>query len=314
MNIRKRASITLEAALAFPLFFFACMALCYLFVFMKTEYTVQRGMFLAARSVSSYGAIVEPMAEYKNSAFDSLEEKLPFAEKNEVKELLSGLAERVTGFDDISLEGVLTGAADRVIVKGLVETQLPDEIYRYIDGGISGMDFIGSVLFTRQKCIDIVCSYKLKLPGDTFTGIRIPVKQKLTYRYFCGTETKSLLVEEEQEETPKEEPVEDEEIVLITDTGYCYHRSYSCPNLNIRPKQAMTDEVDKLRNDGGAKYYECEFCVKKKKKQQECYITPEGDRYHFDKKCQGLKRTIYEVKISEVGKKRACKRCAKDKE
>lgn len=300
--------------MAFPVFFFACMALCYLFVYLKTEYTVQRSMFYAARSVSSYGSVIETLEDYKSKAFDSLNEKMPGGENKEVGKLISGLAEKITGLEDFSLDRLLTGTADSVIVGGLVEAQLPKGIYRYIHNGAGGLEFKGSVLFDRKKCIDIVCNYELKLPGGMFENLGIPVSHRLRYRYFCGTETKSLLEEVTEDGESGNEPESEEEIVLITDTGYCYHRSYSCPNLNVRPKPAVTDEVDRLRNDGGAKYYECEFCVKKKKKQENCYVTPDGDRYHYDKKCQGLKRTIYEVKISEVGKRRACKRCAKDKE
>lgn len=310
VNKYKRASITVEAALAFPVFFLACMALCYLFIFLRTEYMVQRELYYTARSVSVYGDIVEPVVKAKNRHLEDAGNSLFAGADKGLRTMLGTLAEKLAGVDDFSIEGLISGAADNIVVGAVVRSQLSEEVFKYIRGGSSGMDFTGSVLFDQDKCIRIVCSYELVIPGGIFSSLGIPVEHNIKYRYFCGTEVESLLSEVEESEEPAEETGEDE-IVLITDTGYCYHISYSCPSLNIRPKEAKTAELESLRNDGGAKYYACEFCVKRKTKKFDCYITPEGDRYHYDKKCQGLKRTIYEVKLSEVGKKRACKRCAK---
>lgn len=312
-NTNKRASLTVEAALIFPVFFFACMALCYLFIYLKTEYTVQRSMFYAARSISSYGKLVEPVAKARNKTADVVGNEI-FGDNGELlKSTVKQLAESVSDISGINIDGLLSGATDRLLVGALVEAQLPEGIYRYVSDGSRGFDYSGSVLFDHDKCIEIKCRYELKLPGGMFSDLGIPAEHYLKYRYFCGTEEKSLLQEVTPAEAPGGESEQEEEIVLITDTGYCYHYSYSCPNLNIRPKQVATADIEGMRNSGGAKYYQCEFCVKKKKSQETCYITPEGDRYHYDKKCQGLKRTIYEVKLSEVGKKRACKRCSKEK-
>ena len=66
-----KASLTVEAALAFPVFFFAVMALCCLFLYMEAETAVGEAMLETARSVSVYGDILkEPPVEL------ILEEKL----------------------------------------------------------------------------------------------------------------------------------------------------------------------------------------------------------------------------------------------
>ena len=161
----------------------------------------------------------------------------------------------------------------------------------------------------------MVCSDELKIPLVFFPDISVPVSHTLRYRYYTGTEVKSLLVEvtdDEGKDDGSEE--EQEEEVLITETGRCFHYSYSCPSLNIKPKKISFDSVGQKRNEGGAKYYACEFCAKNKDECSECYITPDGDRYHFDKNCQGLKRTVESVPISKVGKRKECKRCRSVKE
>ena len=146
---------------------------------------------------------------------------------------------------------------------------------------------------------------------DILSGITIPVRHTIKFRYFSGTEVRSLLEEvvqddEDTKDNPKEEEVEQ---VLITETGKCYHFSYSCPALNVRPTAIAFSDVGDKRNEGGGKYKPCEICVGKREDAVTCYITPDGDRYHFDPTCHGLKRTISSVPITEVGKRRACKRC-----
>ena len=52
------ASLTVEAALAFPVFFFAVMALCCLFLYMEAETVIGEAMLETARGLSIYGDIV----------------------------------------------------------------------------------------------------------------------------------------------------------------------------------------------------------------------------------------------------------------
>ena len=304
------ASVTVEAALAFPIFFFACMTLCYLFVFIRTEYTVQREMYYAARELSAYGAVIEPVAGIKNAVLKEAENSIygKDSKLNTVATAVEAVSALLPSTNGFSLKNLISNTADSIIVSGLLSARLPDEVFENIDGGSSGLDCSGSILFDAEKCLVMKCSYSFSVPLVFLPDIQIPVEHSIKYRYFSGTEVRSLLEEVKKDEENPEETVEEEK-VLITDTGYAYHYTHDCPALNVRPKKIYFYEVGQKRNDGGAKYYPCEFCVKNKPEQEECYITPDGDRYHFDGKCQGLKRTILTVGISEVGKRRECKRC-----
>ena len=68
-------------------------------------------------------------------------------------------------------------------------------------------------------------------------------------------------------------------------------------------------EVGSQRNENGAKYYPCEHCARGEKPER-LYITTDGDRYHYRLNCSGLKRTIIEIRRSQIGSLRPCKRCA----
>ena len=306
------ASITVEAAFAFPLFFFACMALCYIFVFIKAEYIVQRELYYAARDITGYGAVIEPIIELRDGLWGKAESGI-YGEDSDEKykaDVIAALTALLPDTNGLSLKNLVNNAADSLILASLVDERIPEEIGDLIDGGIGGMSFYGSELFDREKCLNIVCSYSFKLPMGIFPDIRIPATHKMRFRYYTGTEVKSLLKEVEQDDPVQEEKEEEkEEEVLITETGHRYHYTYSCPALNIKPKKIAFKTVGEKRNDGGAKYYACEICALNKPECEECYITPDGDRYHFNGSCPGLKRTIESVPISKVGKRTECKRC-----
>ncbi|MCR5728088.1 MAG: hypothetical protein K6G24_11550 [Lachnospiraceae bacterium] len=311
-----KGSITVEAAFAFPLFFFACMALCYLFVFIKTEYVIQREMYYAARELSGYGPVIEPVIDLRNRLLTDTENGILGEDSDEkgLADVIGALTDLIPGNNGLSIKNIISNAGDALVLGAVMSHRLTDDEVWLVDGGKSGISCYGSELFDREKCLNLVLSYDLRLPLALFPDISVPVTHTIRYRYYTGTEVKSLLFEVKQDDGEEESEEEKEEEVLITDTGHCYHYSYSCPALNVRPKKIAFDTVGQKRNDGGAKYYPCEICARNKTKCADCYITPDGDRYHFDKSCPGLKRTIESVPISKVGKRRECKRCRNLKE
>lgn len=322
INIEKKikASMTVEAALAIPIFFFACLALCYLLMFVRVEYVIQREMYYTAKEISGYGVIIEPVAKYRNKYLSEAEANVygdsGLKKKSDIIQAISSLLP--SGGNGISLKNLISDTADSLIIEAVMENKISDTIKKYLDSSGRLINCDGSILYDYDKCIFLKCNYYLTLPLGIFGDIKIPVSHTLRYRYFTGTEVRSLLEEvvqePEKEDEKEEEEKEEEELVLITETGKCYHYSYSCPALNIRPSPVLFENVGSKRNDGGGKYKPCEICAINKKAVPTCYITPDGDRYHFDKGCYGLKRTISEVPISQVGKRRECKRCKNMKE
>ncbi len=96
-------------------------------------------------------------------------------------------------------------------------------------------------------------------------------------------------------------------IVYVAENGTVYHLSRSCSHLDLSIRPIDRGDVDNARNAGGGKYKPCEICGGG---SGTVYITDEGDRYHSSLTCSGLKRTIYEMRLSEVGNRRLCSRCA----
>lgn len=100
----------------------------------------------------------------------------------------------------------------------------------------------------------------------------------------------------------------EEMYVYVTETGTAYHRNRGCSYLNPSIRQVQAQEVGALRNKNGAIYYACLLCDGDGRGGGR-YITDYGTNYHESISCSGLKRTIYEIKWSEVGARTPCSRC-----
>lgn len=101
-----------------------------------------------------------------------------------------------------------------------------------------------------------------------------------------------------------------ETIVYMTPSGTVYHKSRDCTHLALTIRNISFEKIEGERNESGGKYTACEHCVKKGKQNGMVYITDYGSSYHNSINCQGLKRTIMAVPLSEVGGRRCCSKCA----
>lgn len=100
---------------------------------------------------------------------------------------------------------------------------------------------------------------------------------------------------------------EGEVYVFITKTGTVYHRNRNCTHLNPSVKAIHFKDVAEKRNENGAIYYACELCGDGE--GTVVYITEQGNRYHASLQCSGLKRTIFSIRLSEVGGRPPCSKC-----
>lgn len=102
---------------------------------------------------------------------------------------------------------------------------------------------------------------------------------------------------------------EAENMVYVTASGSVYHKKLNCSHLNLSVSKVAGASVSAKRNEYGEKYHPCESCSRNQQPGSAVYITKSGNRYHNDKNCSGLKRSVRLVKESEVGDLHPCKRC-----
>ena len=100
---------------------------------------------------------------------------------------------------------------------------------------------------------------------------------------------------------------EQETYVYTTPYGTVYHLNDDCTHLNLSIKKVLLVTAYEEKNIYGERYQRCERC--KEPFGTLVYITQEGNRYHSQRDCSGLKRTVQQVPLSKVQGMNCCVRC-----
>lgn len=183
------------------------------------------------------------------------------------------------------------------LAKGMLAIHLSDDenISRYISGetlGISLMEseFDGNEIFLKAN-------YRMKFPVELLGKQYVYLHQQACYRKWTGWK--------DEQDKKQENGV----YVYVTETGKAYHQTNSCPYLDLSIQMVETTGISAIRNKGGQKYRACSACAKKNGKKEEVYITSYGECYHYSISCSGLKRTVYRIKLEEIGGRSRCSKC-----
>ena len=145
------------------------------------------------------------------------------------------------------------------------------------------------IILTKVQTIEPIIPFISYPSSKTIVNCRI--------RKWTGYQNENLVTDKVEEEW-----------VYITQTGNVYHRSRSCSHINISIHCCSLDCVSSLRNRSGEKYRLCERCGASGGLGL-VYITEQGNRYHTNVRCSGLKRTIETIPISKVAQRRPCSKC-----
>ena len=196
------------------------------------------------------------------------------------------------GFD-LSDFGIETGVGTASI-----QGQITDQsLFSLVVGGRAGIICTAETDDGDDDFVTLKAVYQIKLPITMLGMQTFRVQDRVSARKWTGYD-------------PTESSESGEELVYITETGVAYHKDRGCAYLNPSIQTVPYAGVDLLRSSSGNKYYPCELCAKNVQGAS-VLITNYGNRYHTDANCSGLKRTIYQVPISEVGGRHACSKCAK---
>ena len=101
---------------------------------------------------------------------------------------------------------------------------------------------------------------------------------------------------------------EEEQIVYMTEYGSVYHKNRSCAHLSLSIQAVSSVRVKDKRNESGECYYPCEYCDEDGI-YTVFFITLHGNRYHTTTKCQGLKRNVRSLPVSETEGVKPCSKC-----
>jgi hypothetical protein len=280
-NHYARATLTVEAALIMPFFLYFMIAFLYFIQLFSLQEHIQAAITKLGLDFSKSAYIYEEL---------SLEEIVDFDQS-------------IFGMDDgIGVQELASSIMDQVILKLYAMKYLKKDILDHsgIHQGMEGVSFEGSNILDEQGCIDIIVSYKVKIPITVFALKNMKMVQRIKLRAWTGHEVPSNYTKEDDKE---------EIIVYVTETGSVYHKNRECSHIRLSIRSVI-GVPNGLRNDNGGKYYPCESCCKGVEDPfMTYYITSDGTRYHTSNTCSRIKRNVKEVRISEVGSRKPCKRC-----
>lgn len=278
-------TLTVEATLVLPIFTYCMIAVIYLFQIISIHEHIQNTITEIAYETTRFAYVYHRIEEYKD---ENQDENL-----GEVS-------------DDSFFQNM-----DVIFTRGIGSTyykiQLNSRLNQdFIDNSCvkNGMDGITTYLSSfmeYEDTIDIIVSYKIKIP----IGIRyldeIPMLQRVRLKGWNG----------KQVDTGNEEDTNVEEVYVALH-GEVYHKTKDCTYINIKVEEIPFSSINLTTNKSGEAYSKCNICAKGQTvNSQHVYITSTGNKYHLRLDCSSLKRTVNVISIKEVGSLRPCSRCYK---
>ena len=267
------AVMTVEASLVLPIFLLLFMNLLSLIEVHRIHGNVAVGLWEAGREAAKNAYLAEAGGEIMDT-------------------WTGGNGEKPAGEKGMPLSSLLTSVSvQRRIAKNLQADPVWEKIVAGKRAGFLVLSEVGA-----DGTIRIDCSYQVH---PLFASLTPVLKRQEKHYYghaWIGYVHGGSAGEQE------------EIYVYIAKTGTVYHRNRGCSYLNPSIKSVGEMELKNLRNEGGGIYYACPLCDGRGTFGT-YYVTDYGTNYHTSVVCSGLKRTVYEVKLSEVGDRHACSKC-----
>jgi len=171
-----------------------------------------------------------------------------------------------------------------------------DEVRKYVNGGALGISLVASEIGGDN--ISLEANYGMKFPVNLLGKHLFWINQKTYFRKWIGWHRKDI-------QNPGTV------WVYVTPHGEVYHQRRSCPYLALSIHEVKLAYVEILRNMNGERYRACELCIEENTQGDIIYVTDYGECYHYELTCSGLKRTIYQKRLSEVEEWDSCTKCWK---
>lgn len=290
------AGMTVEAAIVLPLFLFFFVNLGSAMEMMRLHGNLQLTLWNVGNRMCVYGYAAEYFDEshIRDEAQDKAQNTDKASDTNSDTDNRNWMHE----LRDIAL--TYTYVKSRV-TEYLGDSYLDSSPLRY---GQSGLQFWESDVMSAKDGIvvgdtlDIIMTYQVSAPFE------IPFVRpfRMSNRYYGRLWTGYEVTGDSDGSCAKD-------VVYVTENGKVYHENPNCSHLKLTIREVSMDEAEAARNKSGGRYKECSKC-RKKDFQGTVWIGLEGDYYHYDRGCPGLKRTIYILPRLQAAGYRPCSRCA----
>ncbi len=266
-------SITVEASIVLPIFVFAIISIIYFFNILYIQLTLQIHLENTAKLINASTCI-------------TTEANINFTDEE------SSLAETI-----------IMDAAGNIALNSLFST---DELINFcnstlIVGGYEGLSFVGSSITDINKPIDIVLTYKVRMPFISKDLFTFKLMNKCYIKPFSG---KKLISNIKLSDF----------FVYVTKNGDVFHANKNCSHLSVFTALKNLSEL--------VKEYPlitpCSFCSKsdnlisrpKYQGNSYVYVTTEYDVYHYLEICPALQRYLIRLNYEDAKDTyKPCNRC-----
>lgn len=280
----QKASLTVEAALVMPIFLYFMIAFLYFLQIFMVQEQIQSEITRMGLDLAR--------AAYFYQDFPDVKEAVGF-DKSIIGEELEGSIDEISDY-------IISGASLKLYARKYLDKDFVNQ--SCIKRGFDGIDFNYSSVTKDADYVDIVIKYKVALPIKIFILGDMSMLQRVRLRSWTGYEVAATYTTESDTE---------ETIVYITETGTVYHKSRDCSHIKLSIK-AVQGIPTGMRNESGSRYTRCEECCTGKEGiNTTYYIAAYGTKYHTNRSCSGIKRSVKEIPLSKVGARKPCSRCCK---
>lgn len=263
--------MTVEAAILLPLLLFFFLSLGCAIEMIRLHGNIQLALWQAGRELSVYGYVLNGGEE-------------PDADRSQ-DGWWGDLGE--TAFASAFVKSRLTKLAGKEYLDNSPLTK-----------GADGLTLWESDLLGPGDTIDIVVTYSV----SPWSGLlRLP-SFRMANRYYSHIWNGYALQD-------GEEKAEEVQMVYVTEHSSVYHLYEDCTHLRISIREVLAGGIEAERNQKGGRYRPCEKCRSAKGNGVLLYVTDDGDCYHSDRNCSGLKRRVYRIERKEAAGLGLCVRC-----
>ena len=166
-----------------------------------------------------------------------------------------------------------------------------------------------SALVGGSSAVASACKLTLTSKGEYVVSVHYYIRRKFP---FLSTYSAAFKQQVRQKSMTGYIPDGDElkeGYVYITPHEAVYHTDLSCTHLAL--DISIDEDVEKYIKHQ-THYKECDKCTRYQEGKISCvYIAKQGEAYHTDLSCSGLKRTVKQVDLSTLKGMKPCTRCGR---
>lgn len=275
------AGMTVEAAVALPLFLFFIFNVLFLLDAVRLQSNMTAALQQAGDQIGEY-------AWYRDYA-------------------VPGEGGRGGGGGNVEIPAAAGDIFSLAFVPAVVSRNLGSEYLNNtcLRGGAGGISYLGSHVLNGNDIVELHADYVTRPFIPVLKGPDIAVRSTYYGHAWTGYEIGSGTGDsaDSHGDAPSEEGH-----VIVAQNGVVYHTDPDCVYLKPRVRGVDASELGHLRANDGSIYHACEYCHPSP--DGTVYVTPDGNRYHSSPDCSRISRTTHEETEEEAaGHLRPCPKC-----